>query len=340
MPPPAPDEPAEPSARPGRRRQLAALALGALLLCLVLQAVGLGPVLARLRLLRWTAPLVLLPYAVETLLDTLGWRRTLPAAAVARVPFAHLCLVRMAGEAVNGITPTATLGGEAVKAQLLRRFGVAAADGMASVVIARTAMTASQIAFILMGVAALFDRLGQRRSGAAFLGGLTLLGIGFTLVLVRLQRRAPATAAARWLRRLAPRSALLARLEPKAVAMDGRLADFYRLEPRAFAAATLWHLAGWLVGVLEVQLLAYLIGFPLGLGDALLIEALSQPVRAAALVIPGALGVQEAGGAALCGLLGIPAAVGVTLFLLKRARETVYDALGVLYLTRHAARRI
>ena len=41
----------------------------------------------------------------------------------------------------------------------------------------------------------------------------------------------------------------------------------------------------------------------------------------AALVIPGALGVQEAGGVFLCRLLGLDEGAGLTLMTLKRARE-------------------
>ena len=137
----------------------------------------------------------------------------------------------------------------------------------------------------------------------------------------------------RWTRRLIPRSAVVARLEARATAIDARLADFYRIERRAFLRATLWHFAAWLVGVLEVKLFMTLLGEQISLRDALIVEALSQPIRAVALVIPGGLGAQEVGGVALCSFLGIPEAAGVALWLLKRARELVFDAVGLVYLT-------
>src|SRR5206468_2257511 len=100
------------------------------------------------------------------------------------------------------------------------------------------------------------------------------------LLLVRLQRRGPVSTVWRWTRRLAPRSALVARLEARAAAIDERLADYYRIERRAFLRATLWHFAAWLVGVLEVKLFMTLLGEPVSLRDALIVEALSQPIRA------------------------------------------------------------
>jgi hypothetical protein len=50
------------------------------------------------------------------------------------------------------------------------------------------------------------------------------------------------------------------------------------------------------------------------------------------IVIPGALGVQEWGGMWLCTTLGMAEPAAVTLWLLKRGRETVFDLTGLAYL--------
>jgi len=324
---------------PAERRsagKAAAVLAGGLLLALLLYHAGLGPVLARLRALGWGASFILLPYLVIAAFDALGWRCTLPARA--RVPFGAVYLARMAGEAVNSLTPTAVTG-EPLKAHLLRAWGVSSADGVASIVIAKTALTVSQIFFILLGLAALFDRLDQEALGAAWLALLLVVAIAFCLTLVRFQRRGPALAVWRWLRRLVPRAGFVARLEGGAQGIDTRLADFYRIERGAFLRSTLWHLCGWLGGIFEVMLLTALIGAPVGWRDALLIEALAQPIRAVALVIPGGLGAQEVGGVALCRFLGVPEAAAVTLWLLKRARELAFDGVGLAYLARWTATR-
>jgi len=332
---PLPAGPPAPAPRPGRR--IAAVAAGVLLLALLVVYAGLWPVLERLQALGWRAPLVLVPYVGIAVLDTLGWRRTLPKAVAERISFGTLYLARLAGEAVNSLTPTA-VGGEPVKAHLLRSSGVSGSDGFASVVIAKTALTVSQIAFILLGLAALFDRLDRGAIGAAYLALLLVLAAGFTALVVRMQLRGPVSTVWRWLERIAPHARVVARLEETARAIDVRLADFYAIERGAFLSATLWHFAAWLLGVLEVQVILVLVGAPIGLRDAFIIEALAQPVRAAALFIPGGLGAQEVGGVALCSFLGVPEAVGVTLWLLKRARELVFDGVGLAYLARHTAR--
>jgi putative membrane protein len=283
--------------------------------------------------------LLIVPYLLINVLDTMAWRRALPAASAARVPFHAQYLARIAGEAVNSVTPTAAVGGEPVKAQLLRAWGVAGSDSVASVVIAKTALTISQIAFILLGVPVLFARLGRPLLGVLCFAALVALAVAFARVLVRFQRRGPAHAVWRWLVRVFPRSRTVARLGERAHAIDERLEGFYRIEQRAFLTATLWHFTAWLLGVVEVWMITHLIGEPIPWRDALVIESLAQPIRAAALFIPGGLGAQEVGGVALCRLLGMSEAPAVTLWLLKRARELFFDVLGIAYLAQRTALR-
>jgi putative membrane protein len=315
---------------------VAATAVGVAVLALLVWYAGAGSVLRRLAALGWGAPLVLVPYLLINALDTLGWRCTLPSPHVHRVPFLSLYLVRMAGEAVNSVTPTAAVGGEPVKAQLLRAYGIAGSDAAASVVIAKTALVVSQAAFVLIGLAALFERLERRTAGAIWVTVLILVCALFAVVLVGLQRRGPVSAVWRGLRWLAPRSPRIAGLESAARAVDARLADYYRIERRGFVLATLWHLAAWLLGVGEVVLIMELLDTPITLLDALIIEALAQPIRAVAVIVPGGLGLQEVGGVALASSLGVPEAAGVALWLLKRAREIVFDVVGLAFLTRRA----
>ena len=284
------------------------------------------------RLLGWTAPLILVPEAVVLLVDTWGWRTVMPAAMRERIPLLSLYLVRMAGEAVNGFTPTATVGGEPVKAHLLRAFGISGSEAMATVVVARTALVASQAAFVTAGTIALLAHLGHQRLAAVLLVVQGLAAAAFVLAMIRVQQRGLATAVWRLGKRVAPRSSLVARLESGAAVLDQRLDDFHRLEQPAFRLAMAWHFVGWLLGTFEIQVIMWLIGAPTSFLQAFLIESLAQPIRAAALVIPGALGAQEWGGLWLCTMLGMTEPHAVTLWLLKRARETVFDAVGVAYL--------
>ena len=315
-----------------------AAAVGALLLALLLAHTDIDAVHDLMGDLGPWSPLLLLPYLAIAYVDARGWRCTMPAGAVERIAFWRISLARMAGEAINSVTPTAAIGGEPVKAYLLRDLGLTSADGVASLVIAKTALTVTQSLFVVIGLTALFGREGFQRLEVFGLVGLLSVTAGFGLLLVRLQRRRPAHTVWRWLHRLFPRARFVARLKLGVAAIDERLADFYRIEQGAFWRASAWHMTGWLLGVWEVRLMMWVIGAPITWRDALIIEAVAQPIRATSILIPGGLGTQELGGVAFCKWLGMPEPVAVTFWLLKRARELVFDGVGLAYLARHSTR--
>ena len=280
--------------------------------------------------LGWYAPLVLVPYGLSTAFDAAGWR----------VTFAHrppalwlLYLVRLVGEAVNNVTPTAYLGGEPVKAYVLHRFGVPLTEGTTSVILAKTALTVSQIAFVIIGATFYFIGRGAGWSGLPPLLAMTVAGAGVTVLLVLWQRRGLVESLARLVRRVLPRAHLAARLERRAVDVDARLRAFYVARPWAAITSVALHLAGWVAGALEVFTIMALIDHPVGWTGAIVIEALAQPVRLLGLVVPAAIGVQEAGGVMIFRLIGLPPELGLAVMLLKRLREIGFSLLGLALLS-------
>jgi putative membrane protein len=319
-----------PSAGSKRWVRLLFTLTGLVLLAVLFRQVGIGEVSDHLRHLGWLSPLLLLPYGVGAVFDCKGWDCALKTFEEA-VPLHRLYLARLPGEAVNNLTPAGAVGGEPIKVYMLKTLGVPTDRALASVVIAKTAITAGQIIFILIGVPFFLHHLGLLRQGGIIL--LPLLGLAYLFVrlLIRLQTRGLLTLGVGRLKRVLPR---LERWEKKAQSIDAYLLEFYSTNPRAFLASTFYHLIGWLVGVVEVALALSLLGVSFRPADALIIESMLQPLAAAALLIPGALGVQEVGGVFLCRLLGIDEAAGLALMVIKRARQTVYTLIGLLLLTR------
>jgi putative membrane protein len=313
-------------------RTVLTIAVGVGLLVWFLFYAGLDSLHEKFATIGWLAPLVLLPYVAVSIVDSMSWRNSLAPECRAQVPFHVLLLSRMAGEAVNSVTPTATVGGEPLKAQFLRAYGVPMSDGLASVVVAKTALTIAQSLFTAMGVAGLFLVLDRAGLAAFWLVALTTVLAGFAYLLVHLQRRNPATALWRWAARVFPRGRFVQRLGVGARALDQRLQDFYHGERDAFVRAASWNFLGWLFGVVEVKLMCTLIDQPIPWLEAFVIEAVAQPIRAVAIIIPGGLGIQEWGGAEFCKFLGMPVGAAGTLWLLKRGREIVFDLVGLLYL--------
>jgi putative membrane protein len=304
-------------------------AVGLALLAILVHQAGPARIVELVTRVGWWTPLVLVPYALGTVIDAEGWRVTF-----ARMPPSRWLLfrVRLAGEAVNTITPTAYLGGEPVKAYLLGKSGVPVGEAATSVILAKTALTISQIAFVNVGAALFFFGHGAGWSRLPTLLLMIASAVAVTAILVRWQRRRPVSVIVRLGRRLLPKARFLDRLGRRADEIDDRLGAFYQARPRAAVASVGLQLVGWFAGAVEIVLIMRLIGVPITWGDAVVIEALAQPMRFLGLIIPGTIGVFEAGGLAVCALVGVPQDAGLAMLLLKRLREIAYSVIGVALL--------
>jgi len=307
--------------------------LGFALLGVLFWQVGMGEVIDQLRRLGGFFPLILLPYGVEAIFNAKGWAWALQTSEEkCPVPLHRLYFARLAGEAVNNLTPAASVGGEPIKVYLLKALGVSTERGLASVVIAKTALTTGQIVFILVGLPFFLYRLGLLQQSAIVF--LPLLGLAylFVVLLIRFQKKGLLTLCIRGLKQLFPRRVQMERWQQRAQGIDAHLLEFYNANSRSFFASTLYHLIGWLMGAVEVALILFLLDASFWPVDALIIESMVQPLTAAALLIPGALGVQEAGGVFLCKLLGMGESTGLALMVVKRIREAIYNLIGLLVL--------
>ena len=146
--------------------RLILLVVGLLTLGLIVSHIGPGNIYEATAKLGPTALLVMLiPSLIMYVIEAYGWKVTLGPSAQ-HVPFWRLLAIRTAGEVVNMTTPTAYVGGEPLKAYLLKKHNVPMVDGLASVVIAKTTMTIAEVLFILLGIALSFWLLGENGSSA------------------------------------------------------------------------------------------------------------------------------------------------------------------------------
>jgi putative membrane protein len=298
-----------------------ALAAGVAVLGWLVWEIGPGALWAQLRALSWRLPVLLLPYALVAVLDAAGWRYAFPA----RLPaLPLLVLVRLAGEAVNVTTPTATLGGEPVKAWLLARARVPLEEGLTSVVVAKTALVVSHLAFLAL---ALVLAAGQAPAGSGLLGALaTITGVGVVAVggFVWAQQHGLFGTSSRMLGWLGLGPGVVGRLER----LDEQLRIFYRHQRGRFGLALLFHFLGWVAGSVEVWLALAFLGSPVGFGTALIIEAFVTAIRSATFLVPASVGAQEGGFVGIFVAFGLGAGPGLTFGLIRRMREAAWTALG------------
>lgn len=277
---------------------------------------------------------MLVPSTLMYLLDCLGWRFTLGQHSAA-VSFSRLLVIRTAGELVNATTPAAYVGGEPLKAHLLKQYGIPLVDGFTSVIVAKTAMTIGQIIYILLGIGLgvwiLFPSgstdAGRDVSLAAALS-LALLLFG-TALFILIQRRGLFTFLFTVLERCRIRVAPLEARRERLLALDESIVGFYTRAPGSFFFSTTVFLAGWLLEAMEVYVILLYLGEPIDVLTALSIDALSPLIKGGTFFVPGSVGAQEAGNLMLLMAYGYSDVTGMTFALLRRVRELVWIAIGL-----------
>lgn len=223
---------------------------------------------------------------------------------------------RMAREAASDLLPFSQLGGLVVCTRVLLRGGIQRTPIYAAMIVDLTTEMLSQLFFTLFGLWMLSVTFMDPATTRAlrplvWIGALVVLAT--TLAFVFLQRPA-----LRLMAFLARR--LLPDVQAGIEQVLAELARVYR-QPGAVAGALLFNLLAWLASAASAWLILWLMGSPIRFGHAVALESLIFAIRAVAFLIPGALGVQEAGYALLAPAFGLDPGIAVTLSLIKRARE-------------------
>ena len=291
------------------------------------QRAGVGEIALAFTNLGWLAPVALLPFFVVYLIDTLGWRFAFGKEGVPRVSFRTLMRVRWAGESLNAILPSAYIGGEAAKVQLLHKRGVPRMHSASSVVAGKTAQVLAQVLFIATGSIAGAVNLPPESSARLGMLAITVLATGIMALLFWLQWRGMF----RTLAAVLPVRALRSRAESLRQ-LDERIFEFYRKDRRHFAFSTAAYFCGWLADSLEILLVSHLLGMPIDMSQAVAVEAYIGVAKGLGIFVPGALGVQESGIVFLGLLFGMPPALGVAYAIIRRGRDVVYAAIGGIFL--------
>ncbi|MEN0073078.1 MAG: lysylphosphatidylglycerol synthase domain-containing protein [Paracraurococcus sp.] len=260
----------------------------------------------------------------QILLTSLAWRALLPPAR--RPPVPAMALLRWYRESANALLPAGALVGQAAAARLLTRRGIPGEMAGATATVDLTLEAVSQLFFTLAGVFLLLaggDGDGLFRFAAAGFG----IALGGAAAMILVQRRLPLRLLERGLARLsrrwpALRPEWIRELQAAILALH---ADWPRL-----VVATLWHSGAWLLGAVEIAGVLWLLGHPVTLAEALVIESLAQALRNAGFMLPGALAVQEGAIIGAAALVGVPPGLALAVALTRRAREVMLSLPGLL----------
>ena len=272
----------------------------------------------------WGILLVIALHFPQSYSSGLAWRSVVISPQVPSRPVVFgLRLIR---EGVNALLPVAQIGGEFVGARLMALRGVALNKAGAAVTVDLTLEMLSQVIFTVLGLGLLMANPDTMGTVHWIVGGV-LAALGVVVAFILVQRMGLFLVLEGALLRLARRQNWKG-LEDVA-GLHLAIVELYK-SPRRLVLGTGHHLMSWLLGALEVMAALHVVGVPVDLREALIIESLGQAIRALGFAVPGALGIQEGGFILVCGLLGIGPQSAIELSLLKRIRELFLGVPGLL----------
>jgi len=248
------------------------------------------------------------------------------------IPFTKLIPPRTAGYAVSYLTPLSRIGGEPVRAYLLKKehelgFG----EGLSSVFIDKIIEWTAAMSFLLVGMFFLFTYYALPKNTWIYLILIwvflaTLIFVfyrkamrneGFFMMLLKLFR--------------IDRIAQVKKMHKSIEWFDSDISKFFINNKKKVFGLLLFSMFIQLIILIMYQLMVFFLGFKINLLYALLIMVFVS--FATIIPTPATLGVYEGAAAVIFIILGLGAETGVAFSLLIRIAELTITGIGAFFLS-------
>lgn len=281
----------------------------ALTICIVvslvffLRATDLNRVISLIEETGYKFCLLLLVTFLAYLFGTISWQFAL-GEYYNSVSTTKLFLVRHIGETVGMFNPASVIGGDALKAVMLRDYQIPERKVMWSILFSRAIMVLSQLMLsaataiaLLLQHPSLAMQEWNHQKGSALYPMLVLRWKSFRLKCSSALRELPA---------------------------------MLRENKRMLLFSFFFALLHWFVGGLEFYLILKFLGVKVSILKALMVDLGVVLFKAAGAVIPGQLGIEEYGNKIMLLAIGVPGEeVWVAASILRRARQLFWIAFGI-----------
>jgi len=305
--------------------------LGITLLIILIWHTGFLPLWQNLLILGWgLVPLILIE-GVAGIFHTIGWRYCL-SEPHRSLPFFQIFRIRLAGGAINYLTPTATLGGEVTKGSLLfsKHPSPEAATG---VIIGKLSYALAQLILVSTGSVVILWGIDLPRGlWTAMLSGSALLGagiLGFLLV----QKYGKLGALVRWIAGHGWGGRLIELAAGHVNEVDDSLRRFYKEHPGDLSRSMVWHITGMACGIFQSWFFLYLLTGTPDLFSAGGIWFLSGWFDLVTFAVPYDVGVLEGSRGLIFKILGFNWSMGLSYGIAIRLEQIFWAAIGLLFYT-------
>ncbi len=301
--------------------------LGAGFLAYLLWRVGITELWREVGSLGWgLVPFILCEGASE-FIHVAGWRHCL-SGVHRSLPMTLLFRIRMAGYAINYLTPTAAMGGELTKAALLAS-NHRGAEAVTGVLIGKICFAFAHLLFVVIGSIVCLWRIDLPRAlwlAMSISGGLIATGmVAFLLI----QKYGKLGVLVRWLASRNVGGSIIHQAARGISEVDETLKVFYQQRPGDFLKAVCWHQLGYSVGIFQTWLFFNLLHQNGSWALAAGLWFLGMWFDLLTFAVPMNVGTLEGTRIVALRAIGYSSLMGMTYGVALRLAQLVWSALGL-----------
>jgi len=304
------------------------LVLGALFLGWMIFRIGPAQLWQQFVLLGWgLVPLILLE-GVADLFHAVGWRCCMlgPHRSLSLM---RIFRIRMAGFALNYLTPTASFGGEVAKAALLaadRR----SSEAVSAVLIGKFCFAFAHLLFVLLGAGLVLWRIALPTALWQAMLVSSILFMAGMAAFLWMQQHGKLGGWIRWLAARKIGGGTLERFAHRVSDVDAALKLFHRERRWDLLRAVLWHLIGYSMGILQAWVFFGRVVPDASLAVAASVFFLGMWFDLILFAVPTNVGVLEWSRTVTLTAVGEKAMTGLTYGLAIRLAQLFWAGFGLL----------
>lgn len=310
--------------------------LGLLLFAYFVRKAGVSDIMSGIRRLGFGFLLIIAISAIRQTARSLAWLRCFEPPHNLR--FRDAFAARVMGDALGNIIPLASVAvAEPSKAAFVRDR-VPLMASLSALALENIFYSLSVVLLIFSGTAALLVSFSLPKP--LRIASFVALGVTFAIAplgyfVLRRQWKFLSTPMAFLAGRGIAQSWLTNKGVPRARTLEEKIYGFYERNSGKLISIFLLEVCFHLAGVLEIYVTLYFISIvPPTLLTAFILESVNRVINVVFKFVPLRTGIDEAGTGMLSKVLGFTTAIGVTLAIVRKARDIFWTAIGVALMVR------
>ncbi len=260
---------------------------------------------------------------------TLNWKIIMEKCQIT-LPFWKIFKARVAGFAVNYLTPSANIGGEAARIMLVNNKSDK--NALASVILDKTIELIATIFFVMAAVAVAIYKIPMPMVQKYIYAGFVIFSVFSMIFILRKQHQGLLKWIILKLEKVKISFKFIRNNMDKIKEVDKNISSFYKYSKKSFFTVLVLYFIQMLVWTTEIYFSLHFLGLTeITFLKSFLIVALGS-IAFVMPVLPGGIGVYELTYLAIFKLLGLSTTFGMALVITRRVIALTWAGLGLIFL--------